>query len=80
MAGTAEVTEEEAMSDEKKLLLTVREVAALTGFSQGTLRHWISAHRIPVVRISARCVRFRRSDIDSWLEQQLVPSMGDGTR
>jgi excisionase family DNA binding protein len=52
----------------EKLLLTVREVAALTGFSEGTLYQWISQRRdIPYVRISARCIRFRRSDIDAWI-------------
>jgi excisionase family DNA binding protein len=61
------------MSDEK-ILLTVAEVANLTGFAEGTLRHFVSQKRIPVVRISARCVRFRRSDIEAWLEQMLIPS------
>jgi excisionase family DNA binding protein len=61
------------MSDEK-ILLTVAEVAKLTGFAEGTLRHFISQKRIPVVRISARCVRFRRSDIETWLEQMLIPA------
>jgi excisionase family DNA binding protein len=67
------------MSDDK-ILLTVAEVAKLTGFAEGTLRHFVSQKRIPVVRISARCVRFRRSDIDSWIEQQLIPAMGENTR
>jgi excisionase family DNA binding protein len=65
---------------DRKELLTIQEVAELTGFSVGTLYHWISERRIPVVRISARCVRFRRSDIDSWLEQLLVPAMDILTR
>jgi len=60
----------------QKLLLTVREVAALTGFSEGTLRHWVSQGRIPFVRISARCVRFRRTDIESWLETKVVTRRG----
>jgi len=64
------------MSDEK-ILLTAAEVAKLTGFAEGTIRHFVSQRRIPVVRISARCVRFRRSDIDSWLERLSVPSKGD---
>ena len=61
------------MSDEK-ILLTVAEVAKLTGFAEGTLRHFISQKRIPVVRISARCVRFRRSDVETWLEQMVIPA------
>jgi excisionase family DNA binding protein len=64
------------MSDEK-ILLTAAEVAKLTGFAEGTIRHFTSERKIPYVRISARCIRFRRSDIDSWLQQKLVPVKGD---
>ena len=77
MAGTAEASEEETMSDEK-ILLTAVEVARLTGFAEGTIRHFVSQRRIPFVRISARCVRFRRSDIESWLENLLVLSADGG--
>jgi excisionase family DNA binding protein len=54
------------------ILLSVREVAELTGFAEGTLRHWVGENRIPYVRLSSRCVRFRRCDIEAWLEQKLV--------
>jgi excisionase family DNA binding protein len=57
----------------EKLLLTVREAAALTGFSEGTLRHWISQQKIPFVRISSRCVRLRVSDIEQWIGDMVVP-------
>jgi excisionase family DNA binding protein len=53
-------------------LLKIREVSQLTGLSVGTLYHMISERRIPVIRISARCVRFRRSDIDGWRAEKLV--------
>jgi excisionase family DNA binding protein len=56
--------------------LSARELAALTGFSEGTLRHWVSQHRIPVVRLSARCVRFRMSDIEEWLAGKVVGPAG----
>jgi excisionase family DNA binding protein len=59
------------MSD-TKILLTAREVAALTGFAEGTIRHWISAQKIPFVRISNRCVRFRREDIEAWIAEKSV--------
>jgi excisionase family DNA binding protein len=62
----------EACAD--KLLLDIKAVAALTGFSVGTLYHWVSQRRIPVVRISARCVRFRQSDIEEWIAEKLIPS------
>ncbi len=57
---------------EGKILLTVVEVAELTGFAEGTLRHWTSAKKIPFVRISNRCVRFRREDIERWLAEKTV--------
>lgn len=49
-------------------LLNINEVAMLTGLSAGTLYHFVSQKRIPVVRISQRCIRFRRSDLLSWIE------------
>jgi excisionase family DNA binding protein len=58
---------------ETKLLLNTRELAELTGFSEGTLRHWVSEKRVPVVRISNRCVRFLRSEIEKWLGEMAVP-------
>jgi excisionase family DNA binding protein len=48
-------------------LLTVRDVAELLGLSVGSVYHLISQKRIPVVKLSSRCVRFRRSDIDAWI-------------
>jgi excisionase family DNA binding protein len=61
------------MSD-TAILLTAAEVAKLTGFAEGTIRHFVSQRRIPFIRISPRCVRFRRSDIEAWLEGLLVLS------
>ena len=58
---------------EEKILLTAAEVATLTGFAEGTIRHFVSQRRIPVVRISARCVRFRRSDIEEWIKGLMIP-------
>jgi excisionase family DNA binding protein len=54
--------------DEDKLLNT-QEAAELLGFS----RYFIKDHtsrkepRIPFVRVGARCVRFRRSDLRAWV-------------
>lgn len=56
----------------EKILLNTRELAALIGFSEGTLRHWVSESRLPFLRLSARCVRFRLSDIQEWLAGKVV--------
>ncbi len=49
-------------------LLSVAELAELLGIAKGSLYHWISEGRIPVVRLSKRCVRFRESDIEQMME------------
>ena len=59
------------------VLLTIKQVASITGLAVGTLYHFVSQRRIPIVRISARCVRFRRSDIDAWLAERVIPPERD---
>lgn len=49
-------------------LLTINEVADMTGLTVGTLYHFVSQKRIPVVRLSKRCIRFRKSDLSNWIE------------
>jgi len=56
---------------ERKELLTIEEVAELTGFSVGTLYHWVSESRIPVRRFSSRCIRFNRGAIEAWMQGTL---------
>jgi excisionase family DNA binding protein len=50
-------------------LLTIREAAELTGLAVGTLYHLASDKRIPVVRLSRRCIRFRLSKLEEWFDQ-----------
>jgi excisionase family DNA binding protein len=49
-------------------LLTINEVAEMTGLAVGTLYHFVSQQRIPVVRLSKRCIRFRYSDLLDWIQ------------
>jgi excisionase family DNA binding protein len=53
-------------------LLTIDEVAELTGLAVGTLYHFVSQKRIPVVRLSKRCIRFRQSDLSDWIQTLTV--------
>jgi predicted DNA-binding transcriptional regulator AlpA len=52
--------------------LTVAEVAEWLGLAEGTLRYWRHVHRGRRSSRSAAQVRYRRGDIEDWLE--------DGTR
>ena len=59
---------------EERILLTAREVADLTGLSEGTIRHFCSQRRIPFIRISARCARFERHALEAWIAEMAVPA------
>ena len=51
-------------------LLTKREVARLLRVSVRTLeRHVALGKFLPPIRFSERCIRWRRKDIDDYLEQ-----------
>jgi excisionase family DNA binding protein len=57
-----------SQTSEADRLLTVVEAAGYLNLSVGGLYHLISQHRIPVVRISSRCVRFSRAALQEWIE------------
>jgi excisionase family DNA binding protein len=59
--GTA--AEEKTVSRDR--LMDVNEVAEFLGLAVGTVYHLVSQKRLPCVRLSARCLRFRQSDLDN---------------
>jgi excisionase family DNA binding protein len=58
------------------ILLTIKQVSSMTGLKIGSLYHFVSEGRLPVIRISARCIRFRREDIEKWIANKLVQPKG----
>ena len=72
-AEIADVTRQKTCSASSQFpsadrLLRINEVAELTGLAVGTLYHLVSQERIPVVRLSKRCIRFRKSDLVDWIQ------------
>jgi excisionase family DNA binding protein len=54
-----------------QVLLTVREAANLLRLTPGTLYHLSSEGRVPgIVRLSRRCLRFRRDSLLLWIAEQ----------
>jgi excisionase family DNA binding protein len=47
------------------------EASTYLGCTEGTLRVWTSKRRVPFVRVG-RLVRFRKQDLDAWLDQNAV--------
>jgi predicted DNA-binding transcriptional regulator AlpA len=67
---------------EEALLLTETEAAKILGFSVRTLQGWRYRGGGPrFVRISRTCVRYRRQDLEAWIEECLrVSTSDDGAR
>jgi len=56
------------------MLLTIREVSQLLHVKPSTLYAWAAQGRIPCFKLHG-LVRFRREDIDHWLESCRTPSV-----
>ena len=55
--------------DELERLLPEKQATRLIGVSPRTLRNWRVIGGGPqYVKVSARCIRYRRADILSWIE------------
>jgi excisionase family DNA binding protein len=68
MAETKQVEAfENGQGCQQDRLLTIRQVSEMTGLAVGTLYHFASEAKIPVVRLSKRCIRFRYSDLLNWI-------------
>ena len=48
--------------------LTVPEAAAYLKISESALRTLVNRSRVPFCKPSGRMIRFKRSELDSWLE------------
>jgi excisionase family DNA binding protein len=59
------------MTDER--LLTVREAARLTGFTEACWRSWILRRKVSFHRIN-RSIRISQRDVEKLIEQSLVPA------
>lgn len=68
-----EMNAEDKDSGTARRLLKIDEVAKLFGLSIGTVYHLVSQGRLPCIRLSKRCLRFRESDLASLVEERAVP-------
>jgi excisionase family DNA binding protein len=50
-------------------LLTARQAASMLGYAEGTVRNKAAAGEIPKVKLG-RALRFRRSEIEAWIDEQ----------
>jgi excisionase family DNA binding protein len=61
--------QETGVAHQPDCLLTAAEAAQLLRLKNvGTIYHLVSQKRIPVVKLSARCIRFSRNALLNWVE------------
>lgn len=68
LANSASIVGENPVRNDR--LLTVEELAEFLNLSVGTIYHLVSQHRVPFVRLSARCLRFQMDVILAWIDQK----------
>ncbi|MFN3740845.1 MAG: helix-turn-helix transcriptional regulator [Thermodesulfovibrionales bacterium] len=56
-------------------LLTPAELAQLLGVSRRSIYLMVHKKRIPAVKISRHCLRFRQSEIEKWLKSKEAPAL-----
>ena len=61
-------------TDKGGRLLTVDEAAARLGVKTPTIRAWVWQRKIGFVKVGAKCVRIRSSEIDRVIERGAVPA------
>lgn len=57
-------------------LLNVKQVADYLQLKESTIYSWAQDGKIPAIKIG-RTWRFRRTDLDSWLERHLKEESGE---
>ena len=68
MSSGSESTKASALADEDCLLTAVDAARLLNLKNVGTIYQMVSTRRIPVVKLSARCIRFSRKALLQWIE------------
>lgn len=56
---------------EQNRLVDVKVASQLSGLGQSTIWAWVKANKFPApIKLSATCVRWKQSDIHSWIKTQ----------
>ncbi|MGB9878346.1 MAG: helix-turn-helix transcriptional regulator [Candidatus Pelagibacter ubique] len=70
--GRAEKSEGCIMSFDDEKLLSSQEVAMLLGVPVERIYTWTHMRKLPYIRISRKMIRFRKSDVEKWLQERTI--------
>ena len=63
----------EAVVDDMQILLTYQQAARLMCVCGKTVELLVRGGKLPCVRLGAKSVRIRRSDVEAWINQHTGP-------
>ena len=55
---------------ENRVLLNNAQAAEFLQISENTLRVWVSRGKVPYTKIGKRLVRYRKGDLEDWIDGQ----------
>ena len=55
-----------------RMTLDINEASDLLGVTVAALRRWIRERRAPPYFRAGRLIRFRRSDVEAWIQERIV--------
>jgi excisionase family DNA binding protein len=58
-------------------MLSVPEAAQALGLRESTIRAWLLRRKISFVKLSSRCVRISRAEVDRLIRENTVPARGE---
>jgi len=61
-------------------VMDIRQVAQYMNVSEGTIYNMVALYDLPQFRLTNKCVRFRRSDVDRWLSGRRVTNQKNHCR
>ena len=53
-------------------LMNYEQAAKYLGIAEITLKKWVQANRLPVVRFSQKCTKFKKTDLDAFINNSRV--------
>ena len=69
-----EATVEQAFESAADRLMKIAEAAQFLAVAPGSLYHMVSQGRVPCIRLSKRCLRFRMADLKQLIDEKFVPA------
>lgn len=70
------IGENRKLKRRKKMWMSYKDVADYLGVSVSAVRKWVAQGRLRAYRVSHKTVRFKKADVDAFVEQRATRRRG----